>query len=176
MIVKDADFTSMANYDVAEQFKAQLMFIPGILSQVLLPILTNRTAENQSNEAKSMIWMNIRINIIITFSIFLIILLFGKYILMIYGKEYTNTFPLYILCFCAVIDSISNSYVPVIISSNKVWNVLIFNLTWGIILFSVYTFCRTMLVPENSLAIAYLSAALVQMTLMTIYLKKAKLV
>ena len=26
MIVKDADFTSMANYDVAEQFKAQLMF------------------------------------------------------------------------------------------------------------------------------------------------------
>ena len=176
MIVKDADFTSMANYDVAEQFKAQLMFIPGILSQVLLPILTNRTAEKQSDEAKSMIWMNIRINIIITFSIFLIILLFGKYILMIYGKEYTNTFPLYILCFCAVIDSISNSYVPVIISTNKVWNVLVFNLIWGIILFSAYTFCRTILVPENALAIAYLSAAFVQMILMTMYLRKEKLV
>ena len=175
MIVKDADFASMANYDVAEQFKAQLMFIPGILSQVLLPILTNRTTEKKSNEAKSMVWMNIRINIIITFSIFLIILLFGKYILMIYGKEYTNVFPLYILCFCAVIDSISNSYVPVIISSNKVWNVLVFNLIWGIILFSVYTFYRTMIAPENALAVAYLSAALVQMTLMTIYLKRAKL-
>ncbi len=174
MIVKDADFTSMANYDVAEQFKAQLMFIPGILSQVLLPILTNRTAEKQSNEAKSMIWMNIRINIVITFSIFLIILLFGKYVLMIYGKEYTNTLPLYILCFCAVIDSISNSYIPVIISSNKVWDILAFNLIWGIILFSVYTYCRTMMVPENALAIAYLLAALVQMVLMTIYLKKEK--
>lgn len=176
MIVKDADFTSMANYDVAEQFKAQLMFIPAILSQVLLPILTNRMAEKQSTEAKSMIWMNIKINTAITFSIFLIILLFGKYILMIYGKEYTNTFPLYILCFCAVIDSISNSYVPVIISSNKVWNVLAFNLIWGIILFSVYTFCRATIPPENAVSIAYLSAALVQMALMTIYLKKAKLV
>lgn len=174
MIVKDADFTSMANYDVAEQFKAQLMFIPGILSQVLLPILTNRTAEKQSNEAKSIIWMNIRINIAITFSIFLIILLFGKYILMIYGKEYTNTFPLYVLCFCAIMDSICNSYIPVIISSNKVWNILVFNLIWGIILFSVYIFSRTTIVPENALAVAYLSAAFVQMTLMTIYLKKEK--
>ena len=70
MIVKDADFTSMANYDVAEQFKAQLMFIPGILSQVLLPILTNRTAEKQSNEAKSMIWMNIQIHYLYTYCVF----------------------------------------------------------------------------------------------------------
>lgn len=176
MIVKDADFTSMANYDVAEQFKAQLMFIPGILSQVLLPILTNRTAEKQSKEAKSMIWMNIKINVAITFFIFLIILLFGKYILIIYGKEYTNTFPLYILCFCAIIDSISNSYIPVIISSNRVWNILVFNLTWGMVLFSIYTFCKTTMVPENALAIAYLSAALVQMVLITMYLKKIKLV
>lgn len=176
MIVKDADFTSMANYDVAEQFKAQLMFIPGILSQVLLPILTNRTAEKQSNKAKSIIWMNIRINIIITFSIFLVILLFGKWILMIYGKEYTNTFPLYLLCLCAVMDSVTNSYIPVIISSNKVWNVLAFNFIWGIVLFSVYTFCKTAMVPENALSIAYLSAAIVQISLMTIYLKKTKLI
>ncbi len=176
MLIKDSDFGAMANYDVAEQIKAQLLFIPGILAQVLLPIITNRLSDNHSERSHSLARMNIKLNIFITTILFVIVLICGKYILLIYGSDYTSIFPLYLLCFSTIIDSVCNSYVPIIIANNKVWSVLRFNLIWGTIILLSYNILKHNLIPEDALSIAYTLAAIVQLLLMSIYLKRNNII
>lgn len=160
-VIQHAGFGNMANYDVAEQWKSQLLFIPGIVANVLLPILSNTT--NNSHDRSTAIKINLRINIVITGILFLFICLFGHAILSLYGKEYTNLIPLYILAFAAIIDSVSNLCGTVIISSGQAYRVLIYNVVWAITIISSYLYIAQLAqYPENSLAIAYLSASIIQ--------------
>lgn len=160
-VIQHAGFGNMANYDVAEQWKSQLLFIPGIVANVLLPILSNTT--NNSHDRSTAIKINLRINIVITGILFLFICLFGHAILSLYGKEYTNLIPLYILAFAAIIDSVSNLCGTVIISSGQAYRVLIYNVVWAITIISTYLYIAQLAqYPENSLAIAYLSASIIQ--------------
>ena len=59
-VVQHAGFENMANYDVAEQWKSQLLFIPGIVANVLLPILSS--SMNNKQERKIAIKINLMIN------------------------------------------------------------------------------------------------------------------
>lgn len=176
LLIKDAGFGQMANYDVATQIQAQLLFIPGILSQVLLPILVNNMSTGKSGSARSAFKMNLCLNVLVTFSAFLLILLFGRYILMIYGKTYTSVFPLYVLCFCTILDSIANSCVPIVISANKIWSVLWINIAWSAVLLVSYIMCSRYVVPENALTIAYLCAAMANCLLVSSFIRLKSLI
>lgn len=175
-MIKADGFGSMASYGVAEQFKTQLLFLPGILSQVLLPIMSNKIAGGERDKARDAARTNIKINVAITFGAYLLILAFGKYLLMLYGKSYTNLMPLYILCFAAIIDSVCNSYVPVIISANRVWRIISYNLVWSATLIGVYFCASAYIYAENALATAYLAATVAQCVLMTAFLRRRRLI
>lgn len=175
-LVKDAGFAQMANYDVAVQLQSQLLFIPGILSQVLLPIMVNNMSDGQSRAAHSAFKMNVCINLVITATAFVLILLFGRYILMIYGKSYTSVLPLYVLCFCTILDSAANAFVPLIISANKVWSVLFINILWATTLVLTYIQCVRFFIPEDALTYAYLCATIVNLILTLCFVRVKHLI
>ncbi len=156
-MIKADGFGSMASYDVAEQFKTQI-------------------AGGERDKARDAARTNIKINVAITFGAYLLILAFGKYLLMLYGKSYTNLMPLYILCFAAIIDSVCNSYVPVIISANRVWRIISYNLVWSATLIGVYFCASAYIYAENALATAYLAATVAQCVLMTAFLRRRRLI
>lgn len=175
LMIKSIGFGAMANYDVAEQFKNQMLFLPGILAQVLLPIMANNLSGGNRNTAIQTARNNIKINVTLMILIFIGIIFLGKFLLSLYGKDYTNLFPLYVLCFCAIIDSISNSLVPIIIASNKVWQVIAANVLWSISILLAFTLLNKIIMSENALALAYLCATIIQTLYLAIFLRTQKL-
>lgn len=160
MVVRNAGFENMANYDVAEQWRTQLLFIPSIIANVVLPILSN--SENLQ-DAKKAIRINLFINVATTSFLFLLIYLLGMPILSLYGKEYTNPVPLYVLSFTAIVNSISNLCGTVVISSGQAYRVLLYNLLWAIALFMSYIYLETQgVTSENCLAFSYMIATIIQ--------------
>lgn len=173
VVVNYAGFADMANYDVGEQWKIQIMFIPAILSTVLLPILSS--VNDNETDRKKAIRINYYINVTTTLSLSLLIVLFGSLILKLYGPSYNNPLPLYILACTTVFDSISNVYGTALISANKVPLTLISNIIWAIVLLiCFYSIVRIQWPFENKLAISYLFAGAFQALTVSVIAKKSK--
>lgn len=161
-VVNVNGFANLANYDVAEQWKSQLSFIPMILATVVLPVLSN--LNDDKNSRREVIRLNFKLNVIITSVCALIIALSSKYLLMLYGPEYTNAIPLYFLSFCAVTDAISQMTGTIFMSSDKAYLGIITSLIWVISLVVLFNVLSGYGFPlENVLAASYFSASFLQM-------------
>lgn len=173
-VVNGSGFSNLANYDVAEQWKAQLAFIPAILATVILPILSNVNDDN--NSRRKVIGLNLKLNVSITATFALIIILFAKYILKLYGPGYTNVIPLIILALCAITDSVSQITGTIFMSGNKAYFGIITSLVWVCSLVITFNLVSGYEYPlENVLAVSYLVASFLQMICAVMIIRVRKL-
>lgn len=160
-VAGDAGFENFANYDVAEQWKNIILMIPSMIASVILPVLSNVNANLQ--DRRNVVRLNFFINVGVTGLLSILIFIFGKWILLIFGSTYTNVLPLYILIISAVLDSISSICSTILISSNKVLWGLLSNITWAISLaLSYMIFSDNVTNLENGLALSYAVASIMQ--------------
>jgi len=138
-LVRHGGFGEMAIYDVAEQWYFVLLFIPNSLSSIILPLLTNTTAEGTEAQYTKLIKLNLIINFTITFVIAIFIAIFSPLIYSFYGKDFLNNTPMLILLITAVICATNNVLGQVIASKGKMWIGLGVNSLWGLwlVLFSI---------------------------------------
>ena len=172
VLVKQCGFQSMATYDIADQWRSQILFIPGIIAQVILPIFSRAISKNDKKTLRSAMKTNLKLNISISCVLTLCLIILSPFILKMYGPEYKNTIPLILLAVAACFDSVSNICGAYIFSHNKTWEVLGYNATWAtsLIVFSYYFMNSGM--KENGLAMAYLIA---QIFLTILMIRKTKL-
>ena len=167
-LVNHAGFEEMALYDVSDQWRAQILFIPAIVSQVLLPILSNSIAKNDKKSTIDALRINININGGVTFSFAIILAVFSPFVLRIYGSEYTNSLPLIFLAFAGAVTSISNICGSFIFSSNKAWSILKFNVAWAMVLLVTSIILINKNWGASGLALSYLFANIILTLLMVI--------
>lgn len=138
LLIKSNGFGEMAIYDVAEQWYYVILFIPGSLSSIILPLLTNTTMEGTKSEYKNLIKLNLAINIIITSILAIFVAILSSFIFKMYGPEFNNPIPLIILLASAIICAVNNVLGQIIASKGKMWIGLIVNMIWGVwlVLFS----------------------------------------
>jgi len=158
ILVKQGGFQSMAIYDVADQWRSQVLFIPGVLAQVILPIFSRAVSLKDNNTLMSALKTNLKINISISFIVTLLLVILSPYILMMYGPEYKNTLPIILLAFAACFSSVSNICGAFVFSYNKTWEVLGYNGIWAITLIAFSYYFMNIGMKENGLALSYLIA------------------
>lgn len=158
-LIKNNGFGEMAIYDVAEQWYYVILFIPGSLSSIILPLLTNTTIEGTKSEYRNLIKLNLSINIIITGILAIFVAGLSPFIYKMYGSEFNNIVPLIVLLVSAVICAANNVLGQIIASKGKMWIGLIVNIIWGIwlILFSLI-FIGKYDMGANGLAYAILTS------------------
>lgn len=132
ILVQDSGFEAMANFDIAEQWRTQLLFIPAAISQIVLPILSN-TKQDNTNQQR-VIKTNIMINVVTTLLTAILFLCLGKYIIQIYGDDYTNPTPLHLMGFTGVIISVTNVLGSACFANDKAWQICLLNAIQGIVL------------------------------------------
>lgn len=139
-LIQHSGYEEMAVFDVAEQWYFTLLFIPNSLSSIILPLLTNTSVEGTSNQYRKLIKINLLINVLITFSLAIVIGLFSPFINSLYGKEFTNYFPMLIMLATAVICSANNVLGQVIASKGKMWIGFGLNSLWALwlVLFTLH--------------------------------------
>lgn len=135
-MIRNTSFKEMAFFDVADQWRLIILFIPSALMQIVLPALTVSTEES----FKKTVSFNIKINLFFTIIAIVPLIVLSRYIMSLYGKEYVNTELFIVLISSALFSSFCSVIGLVLASKGKMWTGFFFNSLWAIyfILLTIY--------------------------------------
>ena len=163
-------FEDVADYDVADQWRLLVLFIPAMVSQVALPIMSGIEREN-----KKKFWrvlnVNLGLNISITLAGALAIALLSGFILSFYGEKYTNNIPMIILAIACVFNAASNLLGVAITSLSHMWQWCGFNILWAVVMISLTAFFLHLEMGATGVALAVLFAYIVHALAQYVYLR-----
>jgi O-antigen/teichoic acid export membrane protein len=126
-------YDEMAIFSVAFQWQTVLIFIPGVISQIALPFLSN--SSDSQNKFNKILKVSLAINVIISLIMFVLITLFSTLIMSMYGEGFEEgKTVLIILSISAVLISVNGVIGQAIAGKGKMWNGFFINIIWACIL------------------------------------------
>lgn len=170
-------YPEMGIFNAANQWRAAILFIPGTLASIVLPMLSNLHGNGKTQSYKKVLNINLLLTGATASLIALIIIIFARVILRTYGKGFDNEpMTLIWLSFSAILSAVNSVIGQSIISMGRVWIGFLFNSIWALILIiSSYVLLKNGLGAEGlALAnfISYGIHTLVQGIYLTLLLRK----
>lgn len=150
-------YNEMGIFDAANQWFMAILFIPGLVGKIVLPILSNLNGENKNIQYTKVLKFSLIVNGGIALMVAIIVSWLSPWILGSYGEGFSKGYMVLIyLAFSAVLVSINNVVGQVITSKGKMWTGLFFNALWALsmIIFSWYFIANGL--GAEGLAMAYL--------------------
>ena len=170
MLVNNSGFSEAGIFEAADQWRIMILFIPGTISNIILPILSSMQTDENNNKYIKILKYNLFINGGVALLLALIVSLFSKIIIGFYGPQFVDVLPLIILAISTIFISIANVVGISIASRSKMWFGFIFNLFWAIMLILfTYVFLQKGL-GATGLALAFLCSYVIHAFLQLIYL------
>ena len=135
MLVKSsAGYDGMAGFDVINQWKMAVLFIPGILGRIVLPILSNLNGSEQKQDYFKVIKINLIINVGAAIFVAMLLSLASPYILKLYGDKFTEYTLPFIIMMVGVVFYAANTIIgQIILSKGLAWWGCLMNIFWAII-------------------------------------------
>lgn len=161
-------YSQMALFDIANQWRMTILFIPMALSQIILPMLSS-SLKDKSNY-KIIFQKNLKLNILISTIMFLIITIASPLISHFYGNEFQDIkLPLIIMSLSTILITINNVIGQVIASQGRMWIGFCLNLFWAIVLIiSVYITIKVYQLGAIGMSLSYLIAYILHTVTQTI--------
>ncbi|HCY77268.1 MAG TPA: hypothetical protein DHV28_15220 [Ignavibacteriales bacterium] len=137
LVNQNNGYAEMGVYNAANQWFSILLFFPGIISNTILPILTEKVALNEKERTSRILKYSIFLNGILVLPVILFFILFSTFIMNLYGKGFGgNEFVLIYTLIAAGLFAIQNPVGNLIAASGKMWVGFGFNLLWGLVFIS----------------------------------------
>lgn len=128
---------NIAVFSVAMQWYAIILFIPGVIANLLLATFSKITSKITINKYLKQVLINFLITTFISLLVFIILL----YVLPIYGKNYNDNIVIFVIfIITAVINSLNTVIGQLFISIGKQWFGFFFNTIWAITLLTLILF------------------------------------
>lgn len=163
-------YGQMGLFDAANQWVAAILFIPGMIGQIVLPILSNLNGLSDRAKYRKIIYYNVILNGGVSFAIALPIAILAPFIMRSYGAKFEQGAPvLVLLCVCSVLISMNNVIGQAIASKSKMWNGLFLNALWATTLLISSFFLIRLGYGAIGLAFANLIAYLLHSFFVTVY-------
>ncbi len=152
MLVNRANgYAEMGLFNAANQWFGALMFLPGILGQALLPMLSERMGQNDHVRAGKILGMAIRINSVVVFPLLLIGSFASPFIMGLYGKSFEQGWTtLIVVLLTAGIVAVQTPVGEIIAASGRMWMGCAMNAGWAL----VFIGTSSALVPSGALGLA----------------------
>ncbi len=123
LLIRFSTYGELGLYSAAMQWNALILFIPGILRNVILSHLS--AATNNNKQHTKVLNMTLAINFFSTLVPFLVVLLFANFIIQFYGPSFEGLgVVLKIATLSTVFLSLSNVYAQAYLSKGKNWLML----------------------------------------------------
>ncbi len=133
LVSQPTGYGEMGVYNAANQWFNATMFLPGLLAQIVLPILSERYGQNDHEQSKKILSLSMKVNSSIVTPIIIIGCLLSPYIMLIYGKGFENGWPtLFFALLTAGIIAVLTPIGQVIAASGAMWTGLLMNIGWAI--------------------------------------------
>ena len=171
MLVRADDFGELGIFEAADQWKVILLFIPGALSQIVLPILSSITDNHQFRRT---LMANLAMVGGITTLMAVASFLLAPLVMPLYGKAFLSTAPMAVLATSTIPTAIAQILEMTLYSRDKMWTCLAFNILWGVaaILFA-HLFLQQQM-GATGLALAVLAAYVVKVVCFAMYILNPK--
>ena len=170
MLVREDGFAELATYEVADQWKIMLLFIPGTLSQIVLPILSSL-----SDKETKTFWKVLRFNMFLNGGIAtvmaLLVCIFSSFIMDLYGYSNDTIAPLVILSISTVFTSLSSVVGSSISSKGQMWIGFGFNFLWAAMVISLSHVFIAQGMKATGIALAIMISYFIHTINQLIYLK-----
>ncbi len=129
MLVKTCNYGELGLFEAADQWKVILLFIPGAVCQIVLPIMSSIT--NRHTLHKTLIGTMTLVGGI-SMVLALISWIIAPILMPLYGKTFTNYAPLTVLAFSTVSTALAQVLEMELYSREKMWTSFGFNIVWSI--------------------------------------------
>ena len=175
MIIKVASYGELGLYTAAMQWNSIILFIPGILRNVIL----NHLSEANSDEMKHsrLIKLTLLINLSITLILALFVFLFSTPIIRLYGLSFDGLdYLISIAVLITVFSSMSDVYTQAYMSKGMNWLMLYIRIVRdaGIILVFLFIVKTTSLKAAESLIYSSLIMNFIFLIIMTVVYRMKK--
>ena len=160
LLIKLSTYGQLGLYYVAVQWSAIILFVPGVMRNVILSHLSEST--NNETRNKRVFKITIMINFSLTFIPFLIVFLFSEYIQDLYGSTFEGlNYLINIAVLGTVFNSLDNVYSQAYIAKGKSWFVFSIRLVRAFgVLFITYFFLRFSSNYPGSVILSYSQLAM----------------
>lgn len=167
MLVRSNDYGELGIFEAADQWKVILLFIPGAICQIVLPIMSSIT---DSRTFRKTLLGNFALIGGIATILALASLILAPVIMPLYGKTFTDFTPLVFLAISTIPTALAQILEMTLYSRDKMWTCFGFNIIWGIATVGLsYLFLRNNQ-GASGIALAILLAYLIKMICMGVYL------
>ena len=167
MLVRAEDYGELGIFEAADQWKVIILFIPGAICQIVLPIMSSIT---DSRLFRRTLAGNLVLIGGVTVVLALATWAAAPVIMPLYGKSFTDMAPLTYLALSTIPTALAQILEMTLYSRDRMWTCLIFNLVWGI---SAIAFSYILLqshLGAGGIALAVLIAYTIKMGCMGCYM------
>lgn len=135
LVNKPDGYGQMAIFEAANQWRIAILFIPVMVSQIVLPMLSSLNNADDLAKYKKVLKYNTLISGGIAAMIALPVILLGRRVMASYGEGFAQGYWVLIcLVLCSVLIAINNVVGQAIASKGRMWIGLLFNSMWAVVL------------------------------------------
>lgn len=165
-------FEELAIFDVANQWRGTILFIPAALAQIVLPLLSSSLDDR--DEYRNVFDKNLRINLILGMFLVIFFVLLSPIIVKFYGDKYNDAlFPLIIMFTTTGFLTVNNVIGHAIASQGKMWIGFFVNFLWAIVLLiSCYLLVIILQLGAIGVSFSYLISYIFHTIIQFFYIKK----
>jgi len=159
-------YGEMGVLGAANQWFSMLLFIPGVLSTVTLPMFSQRYASGESASLRRVLQMSVRLSLLAAVPPALVIALASPWLMGLYGADFVRGWPaLALVALAAITSSTLNMLLNALAASGRMGHVLASQLLWALTyLLSAYLLLRAGL-GASAIAAAMLIGSVCRLTL-----------
>lgn len=135
-------FAEMGIYNAANQWFSALLFLPGIFSQVILPVLSERLGENDTAMSAKILSATIKANALVILPMVIAGSAAGSLIMKSYGDGFAGGWStLVVVLITAGLVAVQVPVGQIIAASGRMWTGFGMNLGWALVfIFSTHVF------------------------------------
>ncbi len=172
LVNQPAGYAEMGVFSVANQWRTAIAFMPGVLSQSALPLLSNLNGEGDTSRYRKALRWNLGLTAVAAAVVAIPVAFSAPLIMRLYGHDFLNgSLVLVLSAATAVLACVNGVVGTAILSTGSVWVGFAFNALWaGVFLATSYTF-----IPRNlaiGLAGSLLAAYIAHTIWQAIYLRR----
>jgi O-antigen/teichoic acid export membrane protein len=164
-------YLEMGLFSAANQWRTAVAFLPSLLAQPLLSMLSNMGSLENAASFRKLLRANLLLSFAFSASVAALVALCSSWIMKAYGRDFSAGKPVLILLVSAMVVSSTAAVIgQAIMSLGMTWRAYIINLLWAVTLFGA----ALLLVPRFGalgLAEAYLAACVANAVGAGIYAK-----
>jgi len=126
-------YSEMGIFNAANQWFAALMFLPSVLAQATMPMLSERLGDGDALRSKKILSYSIKLNALVILPIAIAGSVASPYIMSLYGEGFAGAWTTLVVVFLtAGVLAVQVPVGNIIIASGKLWTGFVMNSGWAV--------------------------------------------